>query len=164
MGTEDMKREEIEKLPYRNNVSCVVFKGDRFLLVQLIGWPDNWWKFPQGGVEDREPEEMVVRRELLEEIGTNKIRVVGQALHQHKYNWTMDSIKKAGFRWRGQIQRFMLVEFLGDDEDIQINQDEVQRHKWAGLQETLESIDVDHPLFVNYRQAIERVLGEFGMI
>lgn len=163
MEKEDMTKEEIEKLPYRNSVSCVVYKGSKFLLVQLIDWPDDWWKFPQGGMEDNESEEAAAQRELLEEIGTDKFKIVGHASHRHKYDWTMDSIEKAGFRWRGQIQRFLLVEFFGTSEDIQINQNEVQRYKWAGPTETLKSIDIDDSLFVNYRRAIEIVLEEFGM-
>ena len=36
-------------LPYRKNVSCILFKDDKYLLVQLADWEENWWKFPQGG-------------------------------------------------------------------------------------------------------------------
>ena len=49
-----MEAKKIQNLPYRDNVCCIVFKGKRFLLVQNLGFKDNWWKFPQGGIEKNE--------------------------------------------------------------------------------------------------------------
>lgn len=49
-----MDKLKVANLPYRNNVSCIVFRGDKFLVVQLNDWPENWWKFPQGGIEQDE--------------------------------------------------------------------------------------------------------------
>lgn len=57
----------VNKLPYRDNISCIVFKDDMFLLVQLNDWPKDFWKFPQGGIEQGETEEEAVIRELIEE-------------------------------------------------------------------------------------------------
>lgn len=164
MGQERMTREKIKKLPYRNNVSCIVFRQKRFLLVQLAGWPDNWWKFPQGGMEENESEESAARRELFEELGSENFRIVAKSSHIHQYDWPEDSIKKAGYRWRGQSLRFLLVEHLGTDEEIQINRDEVQQYKWTELKDLFKNIDHDNPLFVNYKNVIEKVLLEFGML
>jgi 8-oxo-dGTP pyrophosphatase MutT (NUDIX family) len=45
-------KDTYKTLPYRDNVACIVFKGDEFLLVQLHLWEPNWWKFPQGGINE----------------------------------------------------------------------------------------------------------------
>lgn len=159
-----MTQEKIEHLPYRNNVSCIVFREKRFLLVQLTGWPDNWWKFPQGGIEEGELEETAVQRELLEELGNKNFRIVGISAHTNRYNWSADYVEKADYRWRGQIQKFCLVKYLGEDEEIKINRDEVQQFKWVELKNLFADIDHDHPLFANYKNTIEKVLEDFNLI
>lgn len=159
-----MMREKFERLPYRNNVSCIVFREKRFLLVQLNGWPDNWWKFPQGGVKEGELEETAAQRELLEELGNKNFRIIGISNHINRYDWSDDSVKKAGYKWRGQIQKFFLVEYLGSDEEIEINRKEIQQFKWAELKDLFANIDHDHPLFANYKNTIEKVLEDFILI
>ena len=54
-------------LPYRKNVSAIVFKDSEFLIVQNLGYKKNEWKFPSGGVEKGETEEQALLRELKEE-------------------------------------------------------------------------------------------------
>lgn len=152
---------DISFLPYRNNVSCVVFRGEMYLLVQKVGWPKNFWKFPQGGIEEDESNEEAVKRELAEELGTNKYKIAGVSRYLNKYDWSEDSVKLAGFRWRGQIQKFYLVEYLGSDEDIKLDKKEHQNYKWVNIEELLKSIDHDHKDFTNYKDSIEKVLKEF---
>lgn len=159
-----MTREKFEHLPYRNNVSCIVLKEKRFLLVQLAGWPDNWWKFPQGGIKEGELEETAVERELMEELGNKNFRIIGVSNHTNRYDWSDDSVKKAGYKWRGQIQKFFLVEYLGSDEEIKINRKEIQQFKWVELKDLFANIDHDHPLFANYKNTIEKVLEDFNLI
>ncbi len=162
---EIMVQERIENLPYRDSVSCIVFKDNRFLLVQLAGWPDNWWKFPQGGIEEGETEETAAKRELLEELGSGNFKIIAESSHIHQYDWPIESVKKAGHKWSGQIQKFFLVEFLGKDKEIQINKKEIQQYKWVdGLDDLFKSIDHNSPLFVNYKNAVERVLETFKML
>jgi len=155
---------KISQLPYRNSVSCIVFKGSKYLLVQQVGWPDIFWKFPQGGVEDGEHNEETIKRELYEELGIEKYRIVGSSKHLNQYDWSPDSVKLAGFRWRGQTQKFYLIEYLGKDEDIRLDKKEHQNYKWVGREELFESIDHDHKNFTNYKNSIERVLNEFGRL
>lgn len=150
-----------DKLPYRDNVSCVVFKNDKFLLVQLKGWPKEYWKFPQGGVHEGEMEEDTAKRELKEELGTDKFKIVGKSIHTNLYNWDNRSIELAGCRWKGQNQRFYLIEFLGEEKDIKINKKEIQNHKWATRDELPVHIDHDVVYFSNYKASIDKVLKEF---
>lgn len=165
MKQERMMQEEIEKLPYRNNVGFIVYNREKqFLLVQLVEWPKNWWKFPQGGMEEGESEETTAQRELSEELELNNYRIIAKSTHILQYDWPEDSIKKAGSRWRGQIQRFLLVEYLGTGEEIRINRDEVQQYKWTELQDLFESINHNNPLFKNYKKVIKKVLWEFEML
>lgn len=148
-------------LPYRNNVSCVVFKKKKFLLVQQISWPDNFWKFPQGGIDDDESEEVAAHRELLEELSTDKFKFIAKSKHINQYDWTDDAVKLAGNKWRGQIQKFFLVEYLGNDQDIKINEDEIKKYKWVGLKDLFLHIDSDNKNFKHYKNTIEKIISEF---
>jgi len=156
-----MKNSDIRSLPYRKNVASIVFKKDLFLLVQLKGWPENFWKFPQGGIEEEEPEEKAVLRELKEELGAENFKIIAKSITTNQYDWPLDSVKKAGYRWRGQIQRFFLVEFLGEESEIKINKNEVQAFKWVSREELFGQIDHNNMLFANYKTIIEKVLKEF---
>ena len=159
-----MNQKDFSQLPYRNNVSCVIFKGDRFLLVQLTDWPKNFWKFPQGGAEAGETEKDTIKRELSEELGIKDYRIIGVSSHTNKYDWSDDSVKLAGFRWRGQIQKFYLIEYLGTEKEIKINKDEVRDYKWADLDDLFVSINPGHKDFANYKESIEKVLTEFNKL
>ncbi len=156
-----LKTSKYHHLPYRKNVSCIVFKNNKFLLVQLHGWPDNFWKFPQGGISTNELEKTAARRELIEELGTDKFKFIRKSIYKNKYDWTDDAVKLAGKRWRGQIQKFFLVEYLGDNKDIKINKNEVSRYKWVGIDNLYSHIDHDDNNFRNYKQTIDKILQEF---
>lgn len=156
-----MNQTDISQLPYRDNVSCVIFKDDKFLLIQLVDWQKNFWKFPQGGIETGETAEDAIQRELSEELGIEKYRIIGVSSHTNKYDWAEESVKLAGFRWRGQIQKFYVIEYLGAEEEIKINREEVRDYKWADLDDLLVSINPGHKDFANYKDSIEKVLAEF---
>lgn len=148
-----------KKLPYRDNVGSIVFKGDKYLLIQMIDWTDNLWKFPQGGVHEGETKKETAMRELKEELGTDKFKIIKQFPFKHQYDWDKESVKLAKFKWRGQKQTFFLVEFLGDEDEIKIDRDELRDYRWATKEEVLKLIDIKgHPLFKGYKKFIEKML------
>lgn len=149
-------------LPYRNNVSCVVFRKDKFLIVQLTDWKENWWKFPQGGVEKDETEAQAVKRELFEELGTRKFEIIGKSKFTNQYDWVEKVIVEHGSKWRGQFQKFFVVEFKGEEEDINIDIDEVRKYKWVDKDTMLKMITDVSNLSGTYKPAIIKVLNEFS--
>src|SRR3989344_37454 len=112
-----MKR-KYAALPLRDNVSLIVFSGKKFLLVNLLDWEEDWWKFPQGGVEKGETLLEAGKREFREELGTDNIRVLGQSRYTNNYDWPDELIERKQNNYRGQSQRFLVVEFLGKSNDI----------------------------------------------
>lgn len=151
-----------ELLPYRNNVAAIVFKRDRFLLVQRTDWPNNRWKFPQGGIEDDETECGAIKRELNEELGIDQYRLIGMSKVTHRYDWDDNAVRKARFRWRGQFQKFFLVEFLGDDNDIKILDGELKKIIWVNMSELKNYIYHKDKNFAGYYSVIKKVLEGFG--
>lgn len=164
MSSNKKPTKDKNKLPYRKNVSCVLFQGERYLLVQSLGWPCDFWKFPQGGVKKGESMEESLKRELNEEVGITDYRIIGISKHTNKYDWAEESVKIARFRWRGQIQKFMVVEYLGDIDKVKANTSEIQDCKWVNIEELFLNIDHDHKDFTNYKNTIEKILREFNKL
>lgn len=159
-----MNQLDINKLPYRNNICCILFKENKFLLVQNCDWPKNWWKFPQGGINDGETLGVAALRELQEELGNNKFKIINKSEHTNQYDWNDESLKLAGYKWQGQIQSYLLVEFLGEDLDLKLNPEETKQYKWVTLDNLWENIDHQDKNFTNYKNTIEKVLREFNML
>ncbi len=149
------------KLPYRKNVSCVVFKKDKFLVVQGDDWEDDYWKFPQGGVNEGEKLEDTAKRELLEELGIDKFTIIGQSKFTNIYDWS-DSVVIKIKKWRGQTQTFFVVRFDGKDDEIKIDPKELKCHKWVKKKDLLSHFKEGGDNVGNYRSTIEKILEEFG--
>jgi len=145
-----------KKLPYRDNVGALVFKDDKYLLVQRRNWPDNFWKLPQGGIDIKEDREEALFRELYEELGTDKFKIVKQFPFIHKYDWDRENINLANFKWRGQKQSFFLVEFVGNK--INLNLEELKNYCWVTKDELLNKTNIDHPIFKGYNKLIKKLI------
>jgi len=155
---------KIYKLPYRKNVSCILFKGNNYLLVQLADWKKNWWKFPQGGVEEGEKIEETIERELDEELGISEFKIIAKSKNTNLYDWPDDIIIKTGFKWRGQDQVFYIVEYLGDKSSVKIlDPKEVRKYQWVTKNELFKVIDHEDKIFSGYKKIIENVFEEFGV-
>jgi putative (di)nucleoside polyphosphate hydrolase len=164
MDSNPAPKDQVEPLPYRPCVGCIVVQEDWFLLVQLVGWPAHFWKFPQGGVEPGETLVEAGLRELREELGSTAFRVLEISRVTHGYAWPADSVHKAGCWWGGQRQRFLLVEYLGNGDDLCGNPGEIQRWTWVDRSSLARHIDHDHPLWAGYKNAVEKVLAEFKLM
>lgn len=153
---------DIKKLPYRDNVSCVVYKNNVFLLLQRKGWHSNWWKFPQGGIDTGEPIEAAAVRELKEEVGSDNFKVIGLSKNYNVYDWNDESVRLADYRWRGQNQRYLLIEYLGEEDEISLNPQEIEACEWVKLDDVWCKIDHNDENFCNYKETIKKVLREFN--
>jgi putative (di)nucleoside polyphosphate hydrolase len=110
----------------------------RLFLGERYGEPGHW-QFPQGGAEARFTPRQNVLRELKEELGLHKKHIgkVTQLKSRHEYEWRKPPAYALN-RWRGQRQTFWLVEFLGDDSDINLeshNEQEFRAWRWCSVAE-----------------------------
>ncbi|MDI3496530.1 MAG: putative (di)nucleoside polyphosphate hydrolase [Patescibacteria group bacterium] len=159
-----MNLSDINNLPYRNNVCCIVYSGEEFLLLQDKGWPINWWKFPQGGINVEETLEQAALRELKEETGSYDFKIIGISKNSNIYDWNDESVRLAGYRWRGQNQKYLLVEYFGEKNNICLDVNETQSYNWVTLENLWSRIDHEDKNFTNYKNTIEKVLKEFNFI
>ena len=78
---------------------------------------------PQGGIDPGEDAETAALRELGEETGIapDKVELIAIAPHDLTYDLPPELVGKVWKgRYRGQIQRWFLYRFLGEDDDVDI--------------------------------------------
>lgn len=148
----------IKTLPHRKNIGALVFKGNKYLLISYAWQADSYLKMPQGGVRDGETRRQALMRELEEELGTDKFKIIKQFPFSHQYDWDEENARSPGNKYRGQKQTFFLVEFLGDDEDIKIDTKELRGYYWVTKKDLLRKVDIKHPMFKGYKNLAEKLL------
>ena len=132
-------------LPYRRNVGAVLFGPDRRVLVARRADLPNaegdagGWQLPQGGIDDDEDPRVAVLRELAEEIGTDRAVIIAEHPEWLRYDLPPELVGRAlGGRYRGQLQRWFALRFLGTDADIRLDADphpEFDAWRWVELAE-----------------------------
>jgi putative (di)nucleoside polyphosphate hydrolase len=124
---------------YRKSVAAIIQRKDGKVLVGRANRGSfQEWQLPQGGVEKGESDEQALSRELLEETGISKYKVVAKSKGDIKYEWP-ESIQKKKGKYIGQQQTYFLVSV--DEVGIsQINPtDELEEFKWVDPQEILQT-------------------------
>jgi putative (di)nucleoside polyphosphate hydrolase len=141
--------------PYRRNAAAVVINADGHV---LVGWKHETWQLPQGGVDDCESFAEALVRELSEEIGTDRFRVIAESAQEFCYDWP-GPVAKRKQRYRGQRQRYYLVRFEGTDDDLDPHvHGEFAAMRWLTPAEVLEHAwEVKLPIY-------RAVMQEFGLL
>ncbi len=129
---------------YRSGVGIVVINHDKEIFVgKRIDNHSDAWQMPQGGLDAGEGEDTAMWRELAEETGIKDIRVLAKSSKYFYYNLPYKLQKKFwGGKFLGQKQRWYLVEFLGDDEIINVTTEdpEFSEWKWIAREKILDAI------------------------
>jgi putative (di)nucleoside polyphosphate hydrolase len=141
---------------YRRNV-CIAVRQPAtglLLLCHRKGFPkEEGWQFPQGGIRDMGDLISEMKRELLEEIGTDDVAVVRVSSREYSYTFP-EHARKSRPQYDGQVQQWVLAELKGDESDIRFTHSpaEFDAFMWATPEAVLERI-VDFKKQV-YREAM----------
>ena len=126
-----------QSLPYRPAAGVMLLNRDRKVFVgQRIDSTLEAWQMPQGGLDEDEDVVEGALRELTEETGIDRdlVEIVARCPLELTYDLPDELIGKLWKgRWRGQRQTWFLANFLGRDEDVNIEtaDPEFRAWKWA---------------------------------
>ena len=120
------------------NKDDLIFAGER---LDNVGA----WQMPQGGIDGGEDIQAAARRELLEEIGTDNIEIVGFYPQPLLYDIPQETLDRLpwGREYQGQAQNWIYARFLGDDSEIDLNADdkpEFAQWQWMKAGDLLKKI------------------------
>jgi len=123
------------KKPYRRGVGIVLVNArGRVFVAQRIDTKELAWQMPQGGIDDGETPRAAALRELAEEIGTDKARVIAVTRSWLRYDLPPDLQAKVWKgKYRGQAQKWFLMRFTGVDADINLDTDHPEFSAWKWL-------------------------------
>jgi len=126
---------------YRRGAGVMLINADGLVWVgRRIDNRDEAWQMPQGGLDKREAPWAGALRELEEEtgIGPHLVEKIADHPQQLKYD-IPDAIalKLWKGKYKGQIQDWYLVRFLGADSDIDIAQKHPEFSHWQWVEPSL---------------------------
>ena len=121
--------------PYRRGVGiALVDARGRVFVAQRIDTKKSAWQMPQGGIDKGETPRKAAMRELHEELGTDKARIIAVTRQWLRYDLPEELRSKVWKgKYRGQEQKWFLMKFLGTDVDINIATVHPEFSSWRWL-------------------------------
>ena len=157
-----MTPEEIERLPYRPCVGVMLVNAQGEVFVgQRIDNPGPAWQMPQGGIDPGESVETAALRELGEETGIapDLVRVEAESPDWVTYDLPHELVPKIwGGRFRGQKQKWVMMRFLGTDDQVNIATAHPEFSAWRWI----APADLPGVIVPFKRQVYEEVLAQFA--
>lgn len=139
---------------FRANVGIAVARADGFVLaLERVDQPGRW-QMPQGGLNVGEEPKEASLRELQEETGLRPEQVELVAEHPYWLAYELPPARRRDRRARGQVQKWFLYRFLGDDDDIDLTpakgeRQEFKAFRWVALAELAEEMwEVKRPIYL----------------
>ena len=148
-----------KKLPLRIGVGAIVLnKKNQVFVGKRKDNPVDKWQMPQGGVNEGEDLTSAMKRELNEETGIQNIKILNEIDGWFEYelpNYLLGKIWRGKFR--GQKQKWFIVKFLGNDEEIDLEKDKPEFIEWKWLDiENLPNVMVDFKKIV-YEKLLTKI-------
>lgn len=160
--TKTLTADQIAQLPYRKCVGVMLVNSAGHVFVgQRIDSDIPAWQMPQGGVDDGEDPHAAALRELWEETGVqaDRVTVVAQTEDWLPYDLPHDIVPRIWKgRYRGQEQKWFLMRFHGQDDEIDITQEPREFSQWRWL----PPADLVPQIVPFKRQVYARVLEALG--
>ena len=130
---------------YRRCVGMMILNNIKEILVgRRLDHPSGFWQMPQGGIDENENPEEAVWREMMEEIGTNKAKLLKVSDQWINYNIPSETLKTLpwGHKYIGQTQKWFAFQFTGKESDINVgtNNPEFSEWKWTKIDLMVDEI------------------------
>ena len=136
--------EKNKKLPLRIGVGIVLLNNKNNVFVgKRIDNPGKFWQMPQGGINNNENFFEAAKRELEEETSVKSVQLVKELDPWLEYELPNNLLGKIwGGKYRGQKQKWFVVKFIGQENEINIKtkNPEFSEWKWIKLSELTETV------------------------
>tara|TARA_B100000579_G_C22757860_1_gene817383 strand:- start:509 stop:976 length:468 start_codon:yes stop_codon:yes gene_type:complete len=113
----------LTKLPMRQGVGVIVLNNDNRVLVgKRKDNPIDKWQMPQGGINKNETPLNAMKRELAEETSIINIELLKEIDNWLEYELPPHLLGKIWKgKYRGQKQKWFIVKFTGNENEINLN-------------------------------------------
>ena len=152
-------RDKFKDLPLRSGVGIIVLnEKNKVFVAKRIDNQKNFWQMPQGGVNDGENFLTAAYRELEEETSIKNVELIKELDGTITYelpDQLLGIIWKG--KYRGQKQKWFLMRFVGDENEININTKTPEFLDWKWIElDLITDYVVDFKLHV-YKEIKEKV-------
>ena len=150
----------------RPGVGAVVFAPDgRVFMGRRADTAADAWQFPQGGIERGESPRRAALREVAEEMGTDRVVLLGECADWLTYDLPAASADRLWRgRYRGQRQRWFAFRFTGRDADIRLDAHppaEFDAWRWVPLAAAADLVvGFKRPVYARLVAAFSRFAAE----
>ncbi len=151
-------KKQFQDLPFRSGVGIIVLnKINKIFVAKRIDNPKKFWQMPQGGVDNGENYYEAAIRELEEETSIKNVELIKEIDGFISYelpDYLLGIIWRG--RFKGQKQKWFIMKFKGNDEEINIRtkKPEFFEWKWIGVEE-LTKVAVPFKMTVYKKLQIE---------
>jgi len=130
-----MSLNKSKNLPLRLGVGIVLLNSDNKVFVgKRIDNPVNFWQLPQGGVDKNEGLLCAAKRELKEETGVESVKLIKQIDNWLTYELPKNLLGKIWKgKYRGQKQKWFIIRFVGNEEEINIKTKNAEFIEWKWI-------------------------------
>ena len=147
--------ERFKNLPFRKGVGIIVLnKYDKIFVAKRIDNPKNFWQMPQGGVDEGEDFLSAAYRELEEETSIKKVELIKEIDETTTYELPSHLL---GIIWKGkfkgQKQKWFLMRYLGNDNEININTNKPEFLEWKWI-----DLDMITDVVVDFKLEVYKIL------
>jgi putative (di)nucleoside polyphosphate hydrolase len=146
-------------LPYRLGVGMmIVNQCNQIFVGKRIDTKIEAWQMPQGGIDLGETPSRAVLREMEEEIGSSSGSIVAESKNWYSYDLPKFLIPKLwNGSYKGQKQKWFLIEFTGSDSDINLHTEHPEFEDWRWVE-----IDALDDIIIPFKKRLyQAVMLEF---
>ena len=127
-----------KELPLRIGVGIILLnKKNKVFVGKRIDNPKNFWQMPQGGIDKNENLYEAAKRELEEETSIKSVKLIKELDKWLSYDLPSNLLGKIWKgKYRGQKQKWFVMRFLGEDNEINIKTENPEFLEWKWIEFT----------------------------